>query len=84
MTAAPPTPELPLRLFIIVLAVAAVVSLTIGYLGVSGRLGSGIPGEKPPPPSSSGQLRPLGGGPRGTVAPAVPGLGPARPWPPSP
>lgn len=63
----PPSP--PVRLFIIVVVIAAVVSITIGYLGITGRLGGGIPGEKPPASSGGGQLR------LGPIAPAEPASG---------
>jgi hypothetical protein len=59
-------PPAPVRLFVLVVAIAVVLTVTVAYLGLSGRLGLGIPGEKPPPSNgSSGQLRvsPPGPGP---------------------
>ncbi len=42
-------PPIPVRLFVIVLAIAIVLTLLILYLGLSGRLDTGIPGQKSPP-----------------------------------
>ena len=42
-------PPIPIRLFVIVIAIAIALTLTIAYLGLSGRLDTGIPGEKTPP-----------------------------------
>jgi hypothetical protein len=74
----------PVRLFVIVVAIAVVLTLTIAYLGINGKLGLGIPGEKPPPSkSSTGQLRtePVGPGALSTAkATSIhPSAGAARP-----
>jgi hypothetical protein len=75
---APSPPPAPIRLFVIVVAIAVVLTVVIGYLGVSGRLGLGIPGEKPPPAhSSSGQLRAGPTGPRAVEGGAGQALPPA-------
>ena len=47
MSAAAP-PPLPWRFLILVFVVAVVISATIGYLGVTGHLGWGIPGTSSP------------------------------------
>jgi len=69
MSTPPPStaePPAPVGLFVLVVAIAVVLTVTVAYLGLSGRLGLGIPGEKPPPTNgSSGQVRvsPSGSGP---------------------
>lgn len=45
---AAPTPPLPWRFFIVAIVVAIAVSALIAYLGLTGHIGAGITGEKPP------------------------------------
>lgn len=45
-------PPLPVRGFVIVVVIAILLTVTVFYLGSSGKIDLGIPGEKPPPSHS--------------------------------
>jgi hypothetical protein len=43
-----PAEPLPWLFFLVAIVVAVAVGAAIGYLGLTGHLGAGIPGSKPP------------------------------------
>ncbi len=45
---AAPAPPLPWRFFIVAIVVAIAVAAIIAYLGLTGHIGAGVTGEKPP------------------------------------
>jgi hypothetical protein len=68
---APVAPPVPWLFFLMVIAIAIAISVAIGYLGITGAIGAGIPGSRGP----SGMLF---AGPFGSaVSPAarIPGWG---------